>query len=102
MFTSPRSGTWRTWSPCSSMSTGSPPWRRAMSYSREGWYNLRAHFRVLDHMRVVGAIFGSGVVHGREDYGAFVRIMVGGCSGDCEFVGLLLQNLFYYVDKNGD
>ncbi|KAL7089706.1 hypothetical protein ACP275_13G200100 [Erythranthe tilingii] len=53
---------------------------------------------------VINGIFGSIVVHGGDDYGVLVRIVVGGFLVGVlvivNLVGLLVQSVFYYVCKS--
>ncbi|KAL6282951.1 hypothetical protein ACE6H2_013880 [Prunus campanulata] len=61
-------------------------------------------FGYLSFCGVIGGVFGTVVVHGGEDYGVFVRIVVGGFLVGVlvilNLVGLLLQSVFYYVCKS--
>ncbi|KAK6931916.1 hypothetical protein RJ641_001540 [Dillenia turbinata] len=59
------------------------------------------------YLSICGAIngtFSSVVVHGGEDFGIFVRVVVGGCLVGIlvivNLVGLLVQSMFYYVCKS--
>ncbi|KAL6542659.1 hypothetical protein OROHE_010179 [Orobanche hederae] len=53
---------------------------------------------------VINLLFGSIVVHGGEDYGVLMRIMMGGFLVGLlvivNLVGLLVQSVFYYVCKS--
>lgn len=53
---------------------------------------------------VINGIFGGLVVHGGDDYGVFVRIVLGGFLVGVlvivNLVGLLVQSVFYYVCKS--
>ncbi|XP_057510457.1 uncharacterized protein LOC130792882 [Actinidia eriantha] len=53
---------------------------------------------------VINGIFGAVVVHGGEDYGVFMRIVVGGFLVGVlvivNLIGLLVQSVFYYVCKS--
>lgn len=53
---------------------------------------------------VIGFLFGAVVVHGGNNYGVFVRIVVGGFLVGVlvivNLVGLLVQSVFYYVCKS--
>ncbi|XAR56076.1 hypothetical protein NMG60_11036389 [Bertholletia excelsa] len=53
---------------------------------------------------VINGVFGAVVVHGGEDFGVLVRIMIGGFLVGVlvivNLVGLLVQSVFYYVCKS--
>ncbi|KAL6561853.1 hypothetical protein OROGR_002860 [Orobanche gracilis] len=53
---------------------------------------------------IVNGFFGSFVVHGGDDYGLLTRIVVGGFLVGVlvivNFIGLLVQSVFYYVCKS--
>ncbi|XP_042513211.1 uncharacterized protein LOC122088120 [Macadamia integrifolia] len=61
-------------------------------------------FGYLSICGVIAGVFGSLVVHGGEDYGVFVRIVVGGflvcVLVIVNLIGLLVQSVFYYVCKS--
>lgn len=61
-------------------------------------------FGYLSICGVINVVFATVVVHGGEDYGVFVRIVVGGFLVGLlvivNLVGLLTQSVFYYVCKS--
>ncbi|XP_043697140.1 uncharacterized protein LOC122647911 [Telopea speciosissima] len=61
-------------------------------------------FGYLSICGAIGGVFGSFVVHGGENYGVFLRIVVGGFLVGVlvivNLIGLLVQSVFYYVCKS--
>ncbi|KAK9267306.1 hypothetical protein L1049_009729 [Liquidambar formosana] len=53
---------------------------------------------------IIAGVFGAVVVHGGENYGVFVRIVIGGFLVGVlvivNLVGLMVQSVFYYVCKS--
>ncbi|CAL5346562.1 unnamed protein product [Camellia sinensis] len=68
------------------------------------WMAIVLVFVYLAICGVINGIFGSVVVHGGEDYGILVRIMVGGLLVGVlvivNLIGLMVQSVFYYVCKS--
>ncbi|KAF5472919.1 hypothetical protein F2P56_009580 [Juglans regia] len=67
-------------------------------------YAFTLVFLILAICFVIGVVFGLVVVHGGNNYGVFVRIVVGGflvfVVVIVNLVGLLVQSVFYYVCKS--
>ncbi|KAH6830620.1 polyadenylate-binding protein 1-B-binding protein [Perilla frutescens var. hirtella] len=72
-----------------------------MGKSRMGFVLVFSYLAVCG---VINMLFGSIVVHGGEDYGVIMRIMVGGFLVGLlvivNLMGLLVQSVFYYVCKS--
>ncbi|KAH6763640.1 polyadenylate-binding protein 1-B-binding protein [Perilla frutescens var. hirtella] len=72
-----------------------------MGKSRMGFVLVFSYLAVCG---VINMLFGSIVVHGGEDYGVIMRIVVGGFLVGLlvivNLMGLLVQSVFYYVCKS--